>query len=118
MWAEWALTIPALIIGFGHALLFPAVVSLGTRRYPKRYRGTGTTLTLAFFDVGALALAPAMGWVIDAFGYRPMYWSTAALALAVASAFAVASRGAVDPDMRPRPAMSKTGALAGDAVPA
>ena len=117
VWAEWALTIPALIIGFGHALLFPAVVSLGTRRYPKRYRGTGTTLTLAFFDIGALALAPAMGWVIDAFGYPPMYWATAAMALAVAAAFAAATYGAVDADMRPRPAMSKTGTLVGDAVP-
>ena len=63
-------------------------------------------------------MAPAMGWVIDAFGYPPMYWATAGMALAVAGAFALASSGQIDPDMRPRPAMSKTGAIAGDAVPA
>ena len=118
---EWALAFPAVVIGFGHALLFPAVVSLGTRRYPKRYRGTGTTLILAFFDAGGLLLAPAMGWIIDRYGYSPMYVATAGFAVAAAAVFGGLTMGVLDSDQRPRPAagaQSKAGLLSGEAVPA
>ena len=119
VWAEWGLAVPAVIIGFGHALLFPAVVSLGTRRFPKRYRGTGTALTMASFDLGGLLLAPVMGWVIDHFGYPQMYGATAGAALVVASIFALVTRGEVDSDQIARPtAESKTGLVTGKTVAA
>src|SRR5690606_35617317 len=49
---EWFFMVPAACGGFGHALLFPAVVSLGSEAFPREYRGTGTTIVMGFFDVG------------------------------------------------------------------
>jgi len=51
--------------GFGHALLFPAVVSLGAGRFPSQFRGTGTTLVLGFQEIGLAASAPLLGLLID-----------------------------------------------------
>ena len=51
--------------GFGHALLFPAVVSLGAGRFPSEYRGTGTTLVLGFQEIGLAIAAPLLGLLID-----------------------------------------------------
>src|SRR5690606_28581974 len=50
--AEWQFILPAICCGFGHALLFPVIVSLGAGAFPKEYRGTGTTLTLGFTEIG------------------------------------------------------------------
>lgn len=74
--------LPALFAGFGHAQLFPAVVSLGTESFPPKYRGTAATLVLGFFDLGGVIFAPAMGTIIDAYdggGFVPMYYSCAAV---------------------------------------
>ena len=83
----WALVFPAICSGFGHALLFPAVVSLGTEAFPREYRGTGTTLVLGFFDLGGALSAPALGAIIDRFdgvGFAEMYYSSASLSIVVA----------------------------------
>ncbi|MFH5805371.1 MFS transporter [Alienimonas sp. DA493] len=61
----WHLVPPAILVGFGHALLFPAVVSLGTETFPLRYRGTASTLILGFFDLGMLICAPVLGGMVD-----------------------------------------------------
>jgi len=58
--------LPAASCGFGHALLFPAVVSLGAGKFPVQYRGTGTTLILGFMDLGMIVGAPVLGRLIDA----------------------------------------------------
>lgn len=58
--------LPAASCGFGHALLFPAVVSLGSGKFPVQYRGTGTTLILGFMDLGMIIGAPVLGRMIDA----------------------------------------------------
>ena len=65
MTAGWHFVPPAVLVGFGHALLFPAVVSLGTETFPLKYRGTGSTLILGFFDLGMLACAPVLGGIVD-----------------------------------------------------
>lgn len=59
------LCLPGAVCGFGHALLFPAVVSLGSGRFPVAYRGTGTTLILGFQEVGLALSAPLLGMLID-----------------------------------------------------
>lgn len=77
---EWVLIFPAISSGFGHALLFPAVVSLGTEAFPREYRGTGTTLVLGFFDLGGALSAPILGWIIDRYdgtGFPQMFYSAA-----------------------------------------
>jgi MFS family permease len=63
--AEWQFVFPAMCCGFGHALLFPAVVSMGSGKFPVQYRGTGTTLVLGCMDSGMILAAPILGRIID-----------------------------------------------------
>jgi len=95
---EWHFLIPAVACGFGHALLFPAVVSLGAGAFPKEYRGSGTTITLGFVELGSALSAPVLGWVIDQggrFGFTRMYWISSATAFAIGVIYAL-SNPAVD----------------------
>ncbi len=88
MTRDWMFFIPAIACGFGHALLFPAVVSLGAGAFPKQYRGTGTTITLGFFDLGMALSAPFLGRVIDQFdgvGFTPMFYTATGMMLVVAT---------------------------------
>lgn len=62
--SDWRLLIPAISCGFGHALLFPAVVSVGAGRFPIPYRGSGTTLVLGFAELGTIISAPILGGII------------------------------------------------------
>ncbi len=57
----WQLAIPAVVAGFAHALLFPAIVAGGSTTFPIRYRGLATTLVLGMFDMGNLIGQPAVG---------------------------------------------------------
>jgi MFS family permease len=63
--SDWMFIPPGMVCGFGHALLFPAVVSIGAGRFPVQYRGTGTTLVLGFIEVGTAVAAPLLGSLID-----------------------------------------------------
>lgn len=63
--SDWQFLFPALVCGFGHALLFPAVVSLGAGQFPIQYRGSGTTLVLGFTELGTILAAPILGMIID-----------------------------------------------------
>ena len=86
----WQFLVPALCCGFGHALLFPAVVSLGSGAFPSAYRGTGTALVLGFADLGTALSAPALGSVIDYFGgagFAQMFVAASAVALIVAAVY-------------------------------
>lgn len=56
--------VPAILCGFGHALLFPAVVSIGAGRFPVQYRGSGTTLVLGFQELGTAVASPLLGMLI------------------------------------------------------
>ena len=62
---NWLLMLPAIVCGFGHALLFPAIVSIGAGRFPVQFRGSGTTLVLGFTELGTALAAPLLGWFID-----------------------------------------------------
>ena len=63
--SDTLLMLPAVVCGFGHALLFPAIVSIGAGRFPVQYRGTGTTLVLGFTELGTALTAPLLGMLID-----------------------------------------------------
>ncbi len=90
---------PAVLIGVAHAMLFPAVVAGGTTGFPARYRGLGTTLMLASFDLGNLVGMPALGGVIHLAGnlglprYPTMFVSLAVVMAVVATWYAIGSRG-------------------------
>lgn len=85
----WQVVFSAFLCGFGHALLFPSIVSLGAGAFPLEYRGSGTNLTLGFFDCGIALSAPLLGRVIDlpqfqGKGFRPMFAVAGTLPLLVA----------------------------------
>lgn len=80
----WHFILPSIICGFGHALLFPAVVSLGSGAFPKECRGAGTAIILGFTDFGSLIFAPVLGRVSDQLGFHAMYLVSSGIALVVA----------------------------------
>lgn len=89
---------PALCCGFGHALLFPAVVSKGSGAFPQIYRGSGTTVILGTIDLGAALSAPLLGWVIDLWGFHWMFSCSAGFAVLVATIYACTSAKKPDVD--------------------
>lgn len=97
----WHFLFPAVICGFGHALLFPAVVSVGAGRFPKEYRGTGTTLVLGFVDLGSALSAPLLGAVIDYYdhvGFTQMFLASTATALTIGVVYALTAARQPDVD--------------------
>lgn len=81
---SWQLLLPSIACGFGHALLFPAVVSLGAGAFPPRYRGLGTTLILGFSELGFAIFAPILGTIIDHIGFQTMFFTSSILTVIVA----------------------------------
>jgi predicted MFS family arabinose efflux permease len=62
--SAWMLVPPAIFIGIAHASLFPSVVAGASGAFPGRYRGLGTTLVLAMFDVGTFIGSPLAGEIL------------------------------------------------------
>jgi len=80
----WQLIPAAIVCGFGHSLLFPAIVSLGSGSFPKECRGAGTAIILGFTDFGSLVFAPILGRIIVEFGFTTMYLTSSSVALVAA----------------------------------
>ncbi|GIX03351.1 MAG: hypothetical protein KatS3mg113_0357 [Planctomycetaceae bacterium] len=80
----WQFIVPSIVCGFGHALLFPAVVSLGAGAFPPEARGSGTAIILAFTDLGSLIFSPILGQIIVSYGFQMMFWTSSAIAGTVA----------------------------------
>jgi len=89
---QWQFLIPAIGCGFGHALLFPSVISLGAGRFPPEYRGTGTTIILGFTELGVVLSAPVLGAIIDRFGFVPMFATAGATCLAIGITYAATAQ--------------------------
>lgn len=106
---QWQLIPAAIACGFGHALLFPSVVSLGTAPFPREFRGTGTAIILGFTELGIAASAPFLGWVIDQ-GVRsesddpfaPMFFVSAGIAGIIALVYGWLHHGTEDEERRAR----------------
>lgn len=111
--SEWSLLVPGVGYGVAHAILFPATIALGSSAFPNRYRGLGTTLMLAAFDLGQLVGAPIAGWIVHRSssvglpGYPIMFCTVAAMFGVVAAVFAFTSS-----PRRREPAASLRGPLA------
>jgi MFS family permease len=95
---DWDFLIPATACGFGHALLYPAIVSLGAGAFPRRYRGMGTTVVLGFIEVGTAISPPALGWIIDRYGFHAMFYTAAAIGAAVTIYYALTAARQPDHD--------------------
>jgi MFS family permease len=101
---SWHLLIPATICGLGHALLFPSIVSLGSGRFPAKYRGSGTNLTMGFLDLGTAISAPLLGRIIDMpmfdrTGYPQMFITAGITALLLAAGWQFWHWGQVDSEI-------------------
>lgn len=96
--ASWQLTVPAIFFGIAHAMLFPSVVAGGSAAFPVRYRGLGTTLVLAMFDLGNLIGAPTAGFILHHAQwtglprYSVMFFCIAMLMAAIGAAYGYSSR--------------------------
>ncbi len=98
---SWHLLFSASLCGFGHALLFPSIVSLGSGTFPARYRGSGTNLTLGCLDLGVGLSAPLLGKIIDlptfdGVGFRQMFFVAGCMPLIVATIWFLVKRHQVD----------------------
>ena len=94
----WQLILPSIVCGFGHALLFPAVVSLGSGTFPKECRGAGTAIILGFTDFGSLVYAPVLGRISDRFGFQAMYCASGGIALLTALGYLCVAMNHADED--------------------
>jgi MFS family permease len=107
--SEWMFIIPGVAYGIAHAILFPSTVAAGASAFPERYRGLGTTLMLATFDLGLLIGAPAAGLTVHFAGaiglpsYPSMYACMAATFVLIAGIYGRAqSRGKQSADLTDR----------------
>jgi MFS family permease len=100
---EWQFLLPAAACGFGHALLYPAIVSLGAGAFPRRYRGLGTTLVLGLIDFGTAVSPPILGTIIDHWGFDKMFDLAALSAFAVMLYYALTVARQPDSDNNPEP---------------
>lgn len=100
----WHFILPSIICGFGHSVLFPAVVSLGSGAFPKEARGSGTAIILAFVDFGQFVFAPLLGRVIDAYGFPPMFLVSSATGLVIAAIYTTIAVNHPDHEAIPVPA--------------
>jgi MFS family permease len=99
----WQFLLPAAACGFGHALLYPAIVSLGAGAFPRRYRGLGTTLVLGLIDFGTAVSPPILGTIIDHWGFDKMFDLAALSAFAVMLYYALTVARQPDSDNDPEP---------------
>lgn len=114
---EWHFLFPAVACGFGHALLFPAVVSLGSGAFPREYRGSGTAITLAFVDAGTILFAPLLGRIIVYSGFDAMFLTSAGLALVAAGWYALVALRVRDDELLPQQDAAPSATLALSAKP-
>ena len=96
--SEWYFVFPGLGYGVAHAILFPTVIAAGSRTFPNRHRGLGTTLMLAMYDVGQLIGAPSAGAILHFSAnwglpsYPTLFITTATILATVGLIFALTGR--------------------------
>lgn len=90
--SQWQFILPALACGMGHALLFPAVISLSSGAFPRRFRGTGTTFALGVTELGVVVFSPLLGWIIDTWNFNTMFATSAVITITFGSVYLITSR--------------------------
>ena len=60
----WQLAIPGIGFGLTQAVLVPSVFAAANTKFPVRFRGLGSTLVLAAYDLGAFVGAPTAGVIV------------------------------------------------------
>ncbi len=80
------------LCGLGHAFVFPIISALVVSRAAADNRGVAMTLFTALFDVGALAGAPLLGWVIEESSYTAMFTVASCIVAAFSIGFFIIDR--------------------------
>ncbi len=92
---EWHLVFPAVVMGAGHAFVFPSMIDLSAEAMPLKHRGVGTSIALGAGDVGILCGGIAWGELIDGQGWTPTFITVALIMWTVAAFFAWRRRNVV-----------------------
>ena len=69
----WLISIPALLTGAGHSLMFHTMTSLTLQSFPLAVRGTGAAITLMMLDLGTFIGAPILGVMGDLHGFSVLF---------------------------------------------
>ncbi len=101
--SDWQFIPPAMCLGFGHALLFPCVISMGAGSFPEQYRGSGTAITLAAIDFGTILTAPFLGWMIDHYGFYSMFYCVSGSLFIGAITYSAITSRLIDTDIETTP---------------
>ncbi len=92
----WLITVPAVLTGAGHGLMFHTMTSLTLETYPMAVRGSGSALALMMLDLGTIVGAPVLGLIGQWYGFAILFGSIGVFALAVAATYAVSCAGVFD----------------------
>lgn len=84
----YALLLPALVCGTGHALMFHTMIALAIEPFPPTARGTGAVLALMIQDIGLVGGAPVLGLIAHTFGYPWLFISVGIACIAAAAFYA------------------------------
>ena len=107
-WAEPAgLYVGTFIYSIGHALAFPALMTLAISRAPASERGSVIGTFTAFFDLSFGVGAVSAGAIADAIGYRGAFGAAAFVALAGLALLLAAARSHSRRPPAPEPALAE-----------
>jgi len=108
VWAEPAgLYVGTFIYSIGHALAFPALMTLAISRAPAAERGAVIGTFTAFFDLSFGVGAVSAGAIADAVGYRGAFVAAAGVALAGLALLLGAARNHARRAAAPEPALAE-----------
>ena len=69
----WAILLPGVLGGTGHALAFPSFTSLTIAPFPRHTGGTAAALSLFLLDLGMVGGAPVLGWIAASAGFDALF---------------------------------------------
>lgn len=69
----WLISIPAILTGAGHSLMFHTMTSLTLQPFPIAVRGTGSAIALMMLDLGTFIGAPVLGFVGESYGFSFLF---------------------------------------------
>ncbi len=69
----WMISIPALLTGAGHSLMFHTMTSLTLQPFPLAVRGTGSAIALMMLDLGTFIGAPPLGFLGERYGFSVLF---------------------------------------------
>jgi MFS family permease len=108
LWPEPAgLYIGTFVYSIGHALAFPALMTLAISRAPASERGSVIGTFTAFFDLSFGVGAVSAGAIADAVGYRGAFIASAFVALGGLVLLLAAARNHARRASAPEPAMAE-----------